>query len=311
MEENTDKTAKDTFDIGIIVRLILFVFLSGLTSTPLHIVIEGVVEGKHGAPEFITVPFLIYAFCMKLLMAFGYLQFGYKLPVKNTVLRGFAYMMLILFSSYLPNILAMAGGDGEIISSSLSVGIVLVDVLSYLLEGLILGLLMRNHAVEAHDDSHQVKRSKFLLFCTVNGVLFAALNGAFDLAFGAVNSSWRLCGLLQVSPEREIIFYRIFIVCMCIAGLLLPLWYRYCMTEDITLSRAVRFALKLVSMVWLPNVLIMVFFGTPVMPMLAYGAGYALMFVFCVIVYRKLSRLFAGAFSSVRQHGIYKHGILR
>ena len=61
---------------------------------------------------------------MKLLVASGYLLFGHKLPVRNTVLRGFAYIVLILLSSYLPNILAMAGGDGEIISSSLSAGTV-------------------------------------------------------------------------------------------------------------------------------------------------------------------------------------------
>ena len=65
MEEKRDKTAKNTFGTGIVVRLILFVFLSGLASTPLHIIVEGVIEGKHGAPEFVTVPFLIYAFCMR------------------------------------------------------------------------------------------------------------------------------------------------------------------------------------------------------------------------------------------------------
>ena len=235
---------------------------------------------------------------MKLLVASGYLLFGHRLPVKYTVLRGFAYIMLILFSSYLPNILAMAGGDGEIISSSFSAGIVIVDVLSYLLEGLILGLLMRNYAVELPATSRLVKWSKFLLLCAVNGVLFAVLNGAFDLVLGTAGGSWRLCGLLQVSPERESVFYIVFTVCMCIAGLLLPLWFRYCMPEDAALSAPVRFALKLAATVWLPNVLIMVFFGTPVMPTLAYGAGYALMFMICVLVYKKLSQLFASADSS-------------
>ena len=41
--------------------------------------------------------------------------------------------------------------------------------------------------------------------------------------------------------------------------------------------------------------LIMVFFGTPVMPTLVYGAGYLLIFVLCVLVYQKLCQLFARA----------------
>lgn len=56
--------------------------------------------------------------------------------------------MLILVSGYLPNVLAMAGDDGEIIEASLSAGIVAVDVLSYTLEGLILGLFMKKYAVD-------------------------------------------------------------------------------------------------------------------------------------------------------------------
>ena len=88
----------DSFDLGVIPRLILFVILPNAVVTPLRIFAEAVIEGKESAPEFITVGFLIYGICAKLVFGFGYVLFGYRLPVKNTVLRGYAYIMLILCS---------------------------------------------------------------------------------------------------------------------------------------------------------------------------------------------------------------------
>ncbi len=276
------------FDLWVIPRLIIFVFLSFVASTPLHIFVEGMIGGKHGAPDFITVPFLIYALCAKLVFGFGYVVFGHKLPVKNTVLRAFSYIMLIYFSSYLPNILAMAGGDGKIIGESLSVSIVIVDSVSYLLEGLILGLLMNKYAVEKTEAINHPKTSHFVILCAANGLIFSFLNFALDFLAGIADKSWRLCGLLKVTSERELTFYIVFLIFMFVAGVILPLWYKYFLPSDASFSKALFFALKLSFFVWLPNVLIMIFFGTPVLLTLAYGLAYTLMIAVCVLALRKL-----------------------
>lgn len=277
----------DSFDLGIIPRLILFVILPNAVVTPLRIFVEAVIEGKESAPEFITVGFLIYGICAKLVFGFGYVLFGYRLPVKNTVLRGFAYIMLILCSSYLPNILAMAGGDGEIIAESLTAGIVAVDVISYLLEGLVLGLLMKKYDVKAPGAEHR-KGANHKLICLVNGVLFAALNVLADLVIGAANSSWRFCAILKVTPQRETVFYLVFTAFMFIAGALLPIWYRYCLPAEASYRKTVLFGIKLAAVIWLPNVLIMAFFGTPALLTAAYGGAYILMFAASILVYQKL-----------------------
>ena len=60
-----------------------------------------------GPPDFVSVPFLIYAVCAKAVFGLGYVLFGYRLPVKNTVARAFAYIMLILAVRKKPSI-AMA-----------------------------------------------------------------------------------------------------------------------------------------------------------------------------------------------------------
>ena len=290
MNKGAEKETTRQFDQWVILKLIVFVVLSAAASAPLRAFVEGVIEGKKGAPDFVTPAFLIYGFASRLVFGIGYMILGCRLPVKNTFLRGFCYIMLILVSSYLPNVLGMAGGDGEIISDALSVWIVIVDVLSYALQGLILGLLMKKYAGQKPEPASHIKGGKFILLCGVNGVLFAALNILTDILAGSCKDSWRLCAILKVSAQRETAFYIVFAVFMFAAGCLLPLWYRFCLPDEVTFSGAVLFSLKLSVIAWLPNVLIMAFFGTPVLLTAAYGAAYLLMIIVCGVVYTMLNR---------------------
>ena len=270
-------------------RLILFTLISAAVSTPLQLFNSIVIEGMKGPPDFVSVPFLIYALCAKIVFGSGYVIFGYKIPVKSTILRAFTYMLLILLSSYLPNVLGMAGGDGAVIDSAFSVGIVIVDTISYMLDGLILGFLMRRYKIEPSTSVHNTNITRFIPTCVIIGILFALLNLIFDLAAGAAGSSLRLANMLMVTHESQTVFYVVFTAFMFIAGLLQPLWYRLCLPEEITSREALTFALKLGSSVWLPCVLIMVFFGTPVIGTLTYGLAYLIMFAVCGPVYKKLS----------------------
>ena len=280
-----------TITFNRVFRLLLFVLIPNLVTTPLRIFVEAVIEGKEGAPAFVTIPFIVYGICAELVVGLEYLIIGYKLPIKNTFLRGFSYIMLILISSYLPNILAMLGGDGEIIEESLTLGIIVVDIISYSLKGLVLGLLMKNYDVKNPDEIDQLPNAVFIILSIINGILFAALNFLTDIAAGAVNNSWRLCSILGVSSERETLFYIVFTLFMFIAGVLLPLWNRYCLPKKASISASIIFSLEVSLFVWLPNVLIMAFFGTPVMLTIAYGIAYTFMIMICVLVYRFSSRL--------------------
>ncbi len=284
------ETTKQKLDVWVIPRLILFVVLSAAISTPLRIFSEAVIEGKKGAPEFITAGFLIYGVCAELVQAIGYFVLGRCLPIKSGAVRGLAYMSLILVTSYLPNILGMAGGDGKIIDDSLTVGIVVVDVISYLSKGLILGLLMKKYDLAKPSVKSKVIGSKFGVLCIVCGIVFAALNVITDLAAGAADKSWKLCSILGVSSQRETVFYIVVTVFMFVAGALLPIWFRCCMSDDVSVKGALLCSAKVTVFVWLPNVLIMAFFGTPALLTCAYGAAYAVMVAVCVLVYRKLTQ---------------------
>lgn len=271
-----------------IIGLILFLLIPNLVTTPLRIFVEAVIYNKKEAPAFISAGFIIYSFIVEIVFYIGYFVLGRKLPIKNTVLRGFAYIMLILFSSYLPNILAMAGGDGQIISDSLSIGIIVVDIISYTIKGLVLGLVNNNDYIDKPEDISPITGFRFTTACLVNGVLFAALNYLFDMGIGAIDRSWKLSSLLGVSSQRETAFYIIFILFMFVAGFIIALWYRYNLPAGTLISGTVLFGLKLSVITWLPNVLIMAFFGTPFVKTFTYGVVYIIMFVICVLIYRKI-----------------------
>ena len=271
-----------------IIGLILFLLIPNLVTTPLRIFVEAVIYNKKEAPAFISAGFIIYSFIVEIVFYIGYFVLGRKLPIKNTVLRGFAYIMLILFSSYLPNILAMTGGDGQIISDSLSIGIIVVDIISYTIKGLVLGLVNNNDYIDKPEDISPITGFRFTTACLVNGVLFAALNYLFDMGIGAIDRSWKLSSLLGVSSQRETAFYIIFILFMFVAGFIIALWYRYNLPAGTLISGTVLFGLKLSVITWLPNVLIMAFFGTPFVKTFTYGVFYIIMFVICVLIYRKI-----------------------
>ncbi len=273
-------------NIGVILRLFLFVLLPNLVTTPLRIFVEAVIEGHKEAPSFVTVPFIIYGIIAELVVGLGYMIIGYKLPIKNTVLRGFTYIMLILVSSYLPNVLAMLGGDGKIIVESLTLGIIVVDIVSYTFKGLVLGLLMKDYSVNNADETESITNTKFLVCSIINGALFAGLNYITDIIAGAVNDSWRLCSILGVSTNREASFYIVFTIFMLIAGALLPIWNRYCLPKDASMSTSIVFSLEVSLFVWLPNVLIMAFFGTPFLITMGYGVAYIFMIIICILIYR-------------------------
>ena len=287
---SSNKKTKDSFDLGVIPRLILFVLLPNLVTTPLRIFVEAVIEGKEGAPDFVTVPFIIYGICAEFVVGLGYVIIGYKLPIKNTILRGFTYIMLILISSYLPNILAMLGGDGQIIEESLTPGIIAVDIISYSLKGLVLGLLMKNYDVKNKDEVQKLTNPIFFIYSVLNGILFAILNILTDIFAGAINKSWRLCSILGVSTRSEASFYIVFTLFMFIAGALLPLWNRYCLPKDSSISTSIIFSLEVSLFVWLPNVLIMAFFGTPFLITMGYGVTYIFMIMICILVYHTLTK---------------------
>jgi len=270
----------------IFMKCILFAIISAILSTPLQLFNSIVIEGQTGKPEFVTITFLLYAVSMKVFFALGYILFGYKLPVKNTRLRAQIYYLLIWGSSYMPNILAMVGGDGEIIKASFSASIVIFDSISYMIDGFVLGLLMKSY----HKDfvASVFSKSKLLLSCIVNGVIFVMLTYVFDLIAGSIDETWYLYMILGVSETHKVKFYLTFLLFMFIAGMLQPIWYRYTKHPDTSHKGTVIWTLQFGVLIWNPVVLIMIFFGTAVVETICYAIIFLITILLCTLIYSNL-----------------------
>lgn len=270
----------------ILIKCVLFAILSAILSTPLQLFNSIVIEGQTGKPEFVTIPFLLYGISMKVFFALGYILFGSKLPVKNTRLRAQIYYLLIWGSSYMPNILAMVGGDGEIIKSSFSASIVIFDSMSYIIDGFILGLLMKNYN---KDNVVTVfPKSKLILSGIANGGIFVVLTFIFDLVAGSIDSSWYVYMILGVSEAYKVKFYLIFLLFMFIAGMLQPVWYRYTQYPNVSCKGDVIWAVQFSVLIWNPVVLIMIFFGTAIAETICYAMIFLITILLCTLIYSNL-----------------------
>ena len=270
----------------IFVKCILFAIISAILSTPLQLFNSIVIEGQTGKPEFVTIPFLLYGVSMKVFFALGYVLLGYKLPVKNTRLRAQIYYLLLWGSSYMPNILAMVGGDGEIIKASFSATIVIFDSVSYIIDGFALGLLMKNYNSDM--EVTVFSKSKLLLSGIVNGGIFVLLTFVFDLVAGCINPSWYLYIILGVSEACKVKFYLIFLIFMFIAGMFQSVWYRYTQYPDTSCKGNVIWTLQFGILIWNPVVLIMIFFGTAVAETICYAIIFLITILLCTLIYSNL-----------------------
>lgn len=284
------KTKENNYKISRtdVLKCLFFAVISSIISTPLQLFNSIVIEGIAGPPSFVTIPFLVYAISMKFFFAIGYILIGYRLPIKKTRLRVFIYIMLILLSSYLPNILAMAGGDGKIIESSFSANIVILDCISYALDGLILGLLMKNYMRNNESYKSAFANRKLIVGCLVNGILFLGLLFMFDLICGAINSSWYLYAIMEVSDTFRIRFYIVFYIFMFIAGVLQPIWCRFTLYPDTAFKTTILWVVVYSIFIWNPVVLIMIFFGTAITETLCYAGIFIFTFLVCVFTTQRV-----------------------
>ncbi len=250
----------NTNKIKLFIRCIIFALVSAIVSTPLQLFNSIVIEGIQGPPPFVTVPFLCYALFMKVLFAIGYLLIGYKLPIKNTILRGFTYIMFVYCGNYIPQVLGMLGGDGTIIQSAFSPSIFICDAISFMIDGVVLGLIMKKY----HTDYIKSKypKKQIILASILCGISFPFLVFILELVTGKINSNYYSHIAMGVSNKRATQFYIVFYGFIAIAGILLPIFYRLTNHIKTNLQSALLWGLFYAVFIWNPVVVIMIFFGS-------------------------------------------------
>ena len=273
--------------MGIILRIILFTAMSGISGQLIHVA-NSIIEGVHGKPDFVTVPFTVYCIVNKVLFAIGYLIIGYKIPIKNKLLRAVVYIMLIWLSDFMPQVLGLTGGDGKIVENALSVSIFIMDSLSYIIDGIFLGLIFRSFP---DTFAKPCRRTVLISTCAASAVIFPITVILVEQLFGALYPACRSYIALGISEDKKMQFLIIFYSFFIVTGAVLPLFYRLTEYNSSSKKGWFKFYLVYTLCMWLPIVYIMVFFGTKIIPTLVYAVIFIIaLFIITFINSRLLNR---------------------
>lgn len=256
-------------------KCVIFALCAGGMSTGLHMFNSIYIAHEHGKPAFVTNSLLIYSACEKIVFVIGYVTLGKKLQIKNGVLRGFTYMVLIWTSNMLPQFMGMAFADGEIAKQAFVMSDLIIDGTVYLLSGVVLGLLFRNIGDAAYVPCEKKKVRKAML---VSAIAFPVSIMVVDQIVAKVNVAFSSLGALQVSDEVKTAFYINFYAWFILSGALIALFYR--MTEYGKGKNAwLSFGLKYGVFIWTPVVLIMIVFGTSALETIVFN----FLFIACIL----------------------------
>ena len=253
--------------MGFILRVIIYLLLSGGTSTAIRI-IGGIIRGEHGAPSFATVGFQIFGFVTSLLLVVAYLLIGYKIPIKNKALRGLTFMMFFWISSYLSQILGIMGADSPYMSSdAVSISTILSDSIGYIFSGIFLGLLL---TIKESERIKPCKPVRLIISSVVSSITFTAVMLILEVLIGLINPDFVCSSAFGINENETTKFYIIFYIFQAISGFIFPIFYRS--TEyNSKVPKWVRFASVYGWMLWTPIVIIVAFFGVSLPATIAFA----------------------------------------
>lgn len=265
--------------LKIILQCIIFALISCACSSGIHAFNSAFIEGVHGKPSFVSNTLFIYSFYTKLSFAIVYVLIGRLIPVKNRFFRSFIYIALIWGSNFMPQIMGLAFADGEIAQEAFSASIVICDSIGYLVDAIILGLIVN----VTRDIRHNVcSKSSLLKTSLISMIIFPLLIIIMDTILRTINVNFGGRAAMGVSKEQAISFYIGFYSYFLVTGALLPLFYRLTLYNDTT-KPSLTFGLIYSIGIWTPIVLIMIVFGTEVLPTVIYTIAF--MIAFLIITY--------------------------
>lgn len=251
----------------IIFRILAILAIHMCVSTAMH-VIASMVQGSHGSPSFLTIPFIVYGIFTSFLLIGAYILMGYRIPIKNRVMRGVIYILLFWVSDYLSQILGTFGAESSVLNSeAFSVTTIIFDTIGYAVTGIFLGLLLDTKTERV---ARKCSGKRLILACVSSAIVFAGLTFMLEMIFGSINHE--LFGYIAfgIREEEKISYYVVFYLCQAFSGLLFPIFYRLTEYNSEHARKWIHFASVYGLMLWAPIVLIVIFFGTPVLPTIVF-----------------------------------------
>lgn len=264
MLQNQQDIYKKVLEVAI--KSIIFAVIAGVLTTLTHMLSDMFIFHTHSKPEIANTTLIIYTSVDKMMLSTAYYVLGRKIPIKNTVLRGIAFMWLDILSNYIPQIMGLAFADGEIAEKSFSVSIVVCDIIVYSLLSVILGFLYKN------DSTINLKKAcskgSFIKSIGISAIVFPLLVITTDQIMYYVYPAFSSSCVIGVSEQCRVPFLINFYSWFILTGAVLSVFYR--MTEYNDNGSFIKFALKYGLLLWTPVVMIMVLFGTAFIPTMMY-----------------------------------------
>lgn len=276
--------------LKIILFTALSLLISALLTSQLRELLSGIFGEKGARPTiYFFIQIGIIQIIMKALFAVAYILMGQKIPIKNTYLRAFVFVLMFLSSDYFPQILGIAGADGPISEAGLNIPIIISDSFGFLLDGILLGLIFKS---TTYSSSKCCTRIALIKTSVISAVIFPSIVAAFDQIVGHIYSPLYCYNIMQVSKNREMMFDIIFYGCFIATGALLPIFYRITEYNSEKSSSERRFGLIYSVCIWTPVVSIMVAFGTNILSTFLYIIVFIIFIVGVSIMNGKLLKLF-------------------
>lgn len=275
-------------------KVILFtaitIFINSLISSPLHRILGNIFKSAQQPPKIsFLISIGIISIIMKMLIAVSYILIGRKMPIKNTLLRGFVFMMMIWFSDYLPQVFGITGADGPAAKAAFDIPILICDSLSYFIDGVLLGLIFKD---EVYHEARPCKNAALMKTSAVSAAIFPCTIIVFDQILGHVYSPFYCFNIMQVSESKITIFYIIFYGCFIITGALLPVFYRLTEYNEEKSSGSKRFGIIYSLCIWTPVVVVMIAFGTGILVTFLSVIVFFICILFTSVINGKLIEMF-------------------
>lgn len=264
------------------IQCMIFAVVGIGISTVAMTIYTSVSQGAYGKFDFLGNERMLISFIEKMLIAISFILLGTRLPVKNPSMRGIVFIFFIWISDYFVQIMGLAGTNGRIAQQMFHISMVATDSIVYILEGIFLGIIIKE---ERYEPMRRIQSGKMIKISLLGAFIFPCMVLIVDQLFTAIDTRLGARGIMGVPWQEALHFYLIFYSVFIITGAVLPAFYRLTLFNSSKKYAPFRFGLIYGICIWMPVTLIMISFGAKYIPTLIYAGTFIIIHLIYAQIY--------------------------
>lgn len=259
----------------VVLKSIIFAVIGGALVAFVHMICGRYVLHIHGKPEFLSNSLIVFSAFDKFLVAVTYYILGRKIPIKNSILRGLAFVAFNWISNFLPQFMGLAFADGPVAEVAFRFSDLVCDSIVYVILGVVLGVLYKN---DSYTEKRECNKKVFAKTVATSAVLFPVLVIIFDQTMRFIKPEFSSLYAIGVSESLMTQFYINFYSWFILSGAAIAVFYR--MSEFNDSKSGMKFGLMYSLLLWTPVVMIMVVFGMELLATSVYACVFIMIIMF-------------------------------